>query len=141
MQQLGVSSNAPKTTSRIRELLWPDVSDLVAVETAARNGMYVSFFIAGVTVLFAVIGWTPRIAIIDAVLFAAIGIGIRKMSRIAAIAGLILYASEQLFSIAQGRIGANIILVVIFTGAFLSAVRAAWAYPRLRVHENAAEEF
>ncbi len=141
MQQLGISPNAPKTTSRVRELLWPDVSDLVAAETAARNGMYASFFVAGVTAAFVLFNWTGRPALIDAVLFAAIGIGIRKMSRIAAVAGLVLYVSEQLMSIAQGRVGANIIMAVIFTGVFLSAVRAAFKYRGMRMHEKVAEEF
>jgi hypothetical protein len=141
MQQLGLSPNAPKTTSRVRELLWPDVSDLVAAETAARNGMYASFFVVGVTALFALLNVTNRAALIDAALFVAIGIGIRKMSRIAAVAGLILYVSEQLMSIAQGRIGANIIMAVIFTGVFLSAVRAAFKYRGLRTNEKVAEEF
>jgi hypothetical protein len=141
MQRLGLSPNAPKTTSRVRELLWPDVSDLVAAETSARNGMYARFFVAGITALFALLNVTHRAAPINAVLFAAIGIGIRKMSRIAAVAGLVLYVSEQLMSMAQGRIGANIIMVVIFTGVFLSAVPAAFKYRGMRTHEKVVEEF
>jgi hypothetical protein len=75
MQQLGLSPNSPKTTSRIRELLWPDVSDAVAAETAAQNGTYASFFIAGMTALFAALGLVPKVSLIDSLLFAVLGVG------------------------------------------------------------------
>ena len=132
MQQLGLSPNAPKTPSRLRELLWPDVSDTVAAETAARNGMYASFFIAAVTTLFSLLGLAAPSAVLDAVLFVIIGIGIRKMSRIAAVAGLVLYLAEQGYAISRGRTGFNLVMLVIITAIFISSVRAAWSFRRFR---------
>lgn len=132
MQQLGLSPNAPKTQSRLRELLWPDVSDEVSAETAARNGMYAAFAVATVTALLALVQWIPRASLVDGVLFLCIGFGIRKMSRTAAVAGLVLYVVEQGYAFFQGRGGWNVVLLVILTALFLSAARATFSYHRLK---------
>jgi hypothetical protein len=131
MQQLGLSPNPPKTTSRIRELLWPDVSDAVAAETAARNGMYAGFFIAGMTALFAVLGLVPKVSLIDSVLFAVLGVGIRRMWRIAAVAAPSLYLIEQVYGFTHGRATFNAILPIIITAVFISSARAAFSSHKL----------
>ncbi|MEW5978336.1 MAG: hypothetical protein AB1898_21275 [Acidobacteriota bacterium] len=132
MQQLGISSNAPQSKSRIRELLWPDVDNEVAIKTVTHNVMWVSFVIAGVTTLVALFGLVPTATIIDAVLFVAIGFGIRRKSRIAAVLGLVLYLGGQLTLLAQGRGGYNVILLIIFSALFLSAIRATFSFHRLK---------
>jgi hypothetical protein len=137
MQQLGISPNAPKSNSRFRELLWPDVSDLIAAETAARNGMYASFFVAGATALLALFSILPRASLIDGVLFLAVGFGIRQMWRAAAIAGLVLYLLEQGFAISHGMLGSGTLVAIIVTAIFIGAVRATWAYPKLKLQEAA----
>ena len=135
MQQLGLSPTNPKSTSRLRELLWPDISDTVAAKTAARNGMYASFFVAGATILAAVFGYVPRNAVFDAVLFFIIGMGIRWMSRFAAAAGLVLYLLEQLSAMAKGRVFVNFVMLVILTALFVNSVRATWLFRRLGERE------
>jgi len=129
MQQLGLSPNSPKTTSRIRELLWPDVSDAVAAETAARNGMYASFFIAGMTALFAALGLVPKVSLIDSLTFAVLGGGIRRIWRIAAVAAPLLYLIEQVYGFTHGRATFNVILPIIVAAVFISSARAAFSSP------------
>ncbi len=126
MQQLGISPNAPKSQSRLKELFWPEISDEVAAETAARNGTYAGLFIAGVSALFAAIGVIERGALIDAVIFVLIGFGIKRMSRTAAIIGLVLYLSEQFYALVHGRGGWNVIVMAIIAALYVGAIRAAF---------------
>ena len=90
MQTLGLSDSTPKTSSRIKELFWPKIDDDVAAVTAARNAMYASFVIAASTT-FAVLTSQNNLAWIDVALYAMVGIGVRQLSRTAALTGFILY--------------------------------------------------
>jgi hypothetical protein len=90
MQTLGLSPSTPKPSNRLRELLWPVINDDVSALTAARNGMYVCFFVAVVTAVVAL--FTNPVGLLDAALFLMVGIGIRQLSRVAALTGLLLYA-------------------------------------------------
>jgi hypothetical protein len=101
--------------------------------------MSTSFAVATIVVVFVLFNRAPRVALIEAVPFVAIGFGIRKMSRIAAVAGLVLYVVYQLMVMAQGRVGDGI-FTVIFIGMFLRGIRATFAYRGLRTNEKAAEE-
>jgi hypothetical protein len=132
MEKLGLDPNTPKPTSRLRELLWPDVSEIVAAQTVARNGMYAGFLISGLTSLFAVTGVTPRLSLFDGLLFLAIAIGIRRMSRVAAVLGLVLYLIEQGDAIVHGRGTYNVVLLVLVSAIFLASVRATFSFHRLR---------
>jgi hypothetical protein len=139
MQQLNISPSTPKTSSRWRDLLWPDISDTVAAKTAARNGMYLSLLIAAMTTFFVLFGSAARGAMMDAVLFVFIGFGIRRMSRFAAVGGLVLYLIEQLFAITRGKWGLNVltnfVILVAFTALFTASARAAWSFRRLKERE------
>lgn len=118
MQQLGISSNAPKSKSRFRELLWPDVDNEASINTVTYHGMWLSFVIAGVTSLVALFGIFPFASLMDAFLFVAVGYGIRRKLRMAAILGLVLYVSGQLTLLAQGRGGYNVLILIIFSSLF-----------------------
>src|SRR3989442_8607791 len=90
MQQLGLAYT-PKTQSRLRELLWPDVDNPVAIKTVCHTGMWVSFVVGGLTALFTIIGGHFLGGFVPGAIFVSIGIGIRKYSRISAILGALLY--------------------------------------------------
>ena len=132
MQQLGLSSNTPQSHSRIRELLWPDVHRESDLKSVADRRMWVSFLIAGVTTFFAIFQWVPVSAILDAAIFVAVGFGIRKLSRTAAVVGLVLYSAGQLYMIFKGKGGYNLVLLIIFSAVFLSCVRATFAFHRMK---------
>src|SRR5438552_15194804 len=59
MQQLGLAYT-PKTQSRLRELVWPDVDNPVAIKTVCHTGMWVSFVGGGCTALLAISGGDLR---------------------------------------------------------------------------------
>ncbi len=134
MQTLGLSPSTPKPTSRLRELLWPDVSDEVGARTAAHLAMWASYIIAAVSALFTLLGAAPLAALVDAALFALIGFGIRRMSRTAAVAGLLLYVLEQVQGLIERGSGFGVIGLVV-TFLFVSSVRGTFGFQRQRKRE------
>lgn len=125
MQTLGIS----------RELLWPDVSDEVGARTAAHFAMWASFIVAAMSVFFVLIARLPKAAFIDAALFLAVGIGIRKMSRFAAVSGLVLYVSGKIYGLAADASGVGwrlhaFVIPIIITFLFISSVRGTFGYQR-----------
>ena len=138
MQQLGLSSTVPpKNTSRIRELLWPSIATLPGVNSALDVARWACFIIAGFTAVVALIGLVSAsdliqvfiliFALIEAFIFAVIGIGIGRKSRVFALLGLVFYLGENLIAFASGPIGLPII-PIIFAFLLANGVRAAFAY-------------
>ena len=122
MEILGLSDSTPKPTSRLRELFWPQIDDDVAAVSAARNAMYASFVIAVGTALAAFSGnystW------IDVALYLMIGIGVRQLSRAAALIGFILYGLSWLL-VPSAMLSPAIVIRLILTALLLNGVRAA----------------
>ncbi|HLW77354.1 MAG TPA: signal peptidase I, partial [Bryobacteraceae bacterium] len=127
MQTLGLSDSTPKPTSRIRELFWPKIDSDVAAVTAARNAMYASFAIAAFSALdlVRVSGFLAVSVWISVVLYAMIGIGVRQLSRTAALTGFILYGLSWLLLPALALFSFWTMLRVIATVLLLNGVRAA----------------
>jgi len=68
---------------------------------------------------------------IEVILFAAIGIGIYKLSRIAAVAGLVIYMTEKIFVLVQGgSLFSGGFYLLIFVYAFINGIRGTFAYQR-----------
>jgi hypothetical protein len=118
---------------------WPDVSDLDGAKDAARYGMWCAFLVAGSTALFALLsffgirlmGITPA-ALLDAALFGAIGFGLSRYSRFAAVAGFLLFLLEKIYAlVTTGSIlGVGVLGVIILFG-LLNGIRGAFAYQKL----------
>lgn len=102
---------------------WPPVDSLNAAKEAAKQGAIAAAIVAVITAIAAILslfGWeiTSLWALVDAGLFALIAFGIYKMSRLAAVFGLLLYLWGQLSQIlATGK--TNFILVILFTLYFI----------------------
>ena len=131
MQTLGLSPSTPKPSNRLRELLWPVINDDVSALTAARNGMYVCFFVAVVTAVVAL--FTNPVGLLDAALFLMVGIGIRQLSRVAALTGLLLYAGYCVFFMLAGRDN-NFYWGLLLVGGYAIGLafvpRALWSLAR-----------
>jgi len=118
---------------------WPDVSDLDGAKDATRFGMWCALLIASVTALFAVLslfgiklmGITPA-ALLDAALFGAISFGLSRYSRLAAVAGFLLFLVEKIYAfVTTGSIlGVGVLGVIILLGLF-NGIRGAFAYQKL----------
>lgn len=71
-------------------VLWPNISDEKTALEAAKQGWVASIFIAAFTILSIIVGWTSVMSVVDVVLISLIGFGCFKMSRVAAIFGIII---------------------------------------------------
>lgn len=118
---------------------WPDVSDVEGAKDAMKVGMWCAILVAAFTTIFAVLAFvgirlmgSSPLALIDALLFAGVAYGISKYSRVAAIAGFVLFLIEKIAAlISTGSIlGVGVMGVVILIG-FLNGMRGALAYHKL----------
>ncbi len=118
--------------------LWPAVGDEQAAVLAARQGFHAAVCCSIVTAVFAVLGgfgfqilgldlWS----LIDAGLIALLAVGIRRMSRTAAVVALLYYVAGRIDLWAEYGFQ-NPIIAGIFVLMFLSAVRGTFAYHRLK---------
>lgn len=140
-----MQNNLP-ANQKTKNWFWPPVDSLDAAKEAAKQGAIAAAIVAGITALFAIlslfgVALTSIWALVDAGLFALIAFGIYKMSRIAAVIGILLYLWGQLSQIlATGK--TNFILVFLFTLYFIHAIRGTFAYHKLKKQqpERAVEE-
>jgi hypothetical protein len=119
---------------------WPDVSDLQKAQKATRYGFWVAVIVATVTAISASLALYLHTSIlgvdatglVDVVLFAAIAFGIDRKSRVAAVAGLVLYVTESAYMLAAGsRSSSSLVLTAIFTLYLVHGVRGTFAYRKL----------
>ena len=122
---------------RIRRWIWPSLCDLRTARDAARLGTWA----AGAVALIAALSATANLltttpyqvdawAYLDALQFVAIAFAIHKMSRTAAIGGLLIYLLQRVATwIAVGP--GNVILAAAIILAFVSSVRGTFVYHRL----------
>lgn len=126
--------------------LLPRIESLSDAQEVGRQGTWTACFVAGMTALFALVsmfaplplgfpvsGWS----LIDAVIMGIIAWGIHRLSRIAALAGLIYYIIGQvyMFSASAGKYKVSFITILI-TLAFVNSVRGTFAYHRLQKTEH-----
>ncbi len=133
-------TGGPKKQSRFRQGLWPEISDVDSAKKAAHLGASASFWVAGLTAVFAVLGIFKVVklldgwGLVDAAAFAVIGFFIMKrMSRGAAVAGLVFYIFERVYATATKGASAGLGgVALVFTLYFINGVRGTFAYRRFR---------
>jgi len=124
-----------------RRACWPPIWNPKSAREAAIQGVWAAGAVAVVTAAFAalsafgirIFGARPS-AFVDAAIFAVIAIGIYKMSRAAALIGLLLHIFERGWAWAtRGITGvASLPVAIILTLAFLNSVRGTFAYGKWR---------
>lgn len=85
-------------------ILWPEIVDGGSAAKAAQYGFVASAWLSFVTLVYALLdrlgilrsGLSPASLVVDAALFALIGYGILRMSRFAAVSGLLIYVTETM---------------------------------------------
>ena len=127
--------------ANIKNILWPPVDTEEEAKKASRTAAGFCFFIAVVTGGLAFLQSNKMIeelipgldasAYVDAGLFALIGILLLRYSRIAALAGLLLYTGEQIYIMKTMGFRLNIMMVFIFC-SLIAAVRGTFAYHSLK---------
>jgi hypothetical protein len=129
---------ATKRESRFR-IFWPEVDDLYGAQEAITLGQLACFLTAGITAVFAIVGWVPRLSLVDASIFGLLGFGVLRRWRTAAVIAFLLDALNLVYSFSQGA-GVGVLGVFIFVG-MLNGVRGTFAYRQLlRTAPAAARE-
>jgi hypothetical protein len=137
------SAVAPAAAKKRRQNgIWPIITDAASAKFAAKQGMGAAFFCAGSTLLFvflarqgmALIQGIDESALVDAGVFAVLGFLILRMSRVAAVAALVLYIIERivLWTRVSSIGGASIPMMLVIVLCFVSSVRGTFAYQRYR---------
>lgn len=145
--------NQPTEPKAKQNAFWPAIDSIKRAREVAQQGFWAAVVVAVITSIVAIIaiatGGTLGLPVsawsfIDVGIFVAIAIGIRRMSRIAAVLGLVVYVGNQLYiwSVTGPRT-TGMIVVVFLTLAFIHGVRGTFAYHSYRkqgIEETLAED-
>ena len=122
--------------------MWPPTTTTASARFAVTQAFWAATVCAaGVALLVTLNQLTPDAgsrfpfrfgALLDAVAFAAVAIGLSRGSRVAAVCGLGLYLVEEALVLRQAR-PFTMVIVLLFTVAFVNGVRGAFALHR---HES-----
>jgi hypothetical protein len=126
---------------------WPTIEDESSAEVATKPAVGASLFFAAVTGLiaaFSIVQHRPVLgfngwSLLDAVLFVVIAWRIKRMSRMWAVLGFLLYLLEVGFNFATNKPGAIGVLTVIFVLTYIGAIRGTFAFHRYRRTADAAQ--
>ena len=122
---------------KLSQKFWPHITDEASARKAAFQGAGAAALISVVTAILAIGGFLgfDLSLLWDATIFAIVAWGIFKMSRFAAVAGLIMYLLEQGYKVAEaGKIG-NLGMLLLFCLAFVNSIRATVFYHRSLKHK------
>jgi len=122
---------------------WPSMETLQIAHNATRHACSFALIVAVVTSILSILAiggvhifehigaWS----LLDAALFGAIAVGLYRHSRVAALAGLVLYVLGQVYMLSEGTVPTYKfwwLVPLCFTLAFFHGVRGAFAYHRLK---------
>ncbi len=125
----------------IAGMFWPQIRDRDSAKSTALGGAVAAGLVASVTALLSLpsylgsrglFGHEPSpMALVDAATFAAIAWGIKRMSRIAACSGLLLFGCERVWGYTQtGRSGGPVAIMLLLW--FIGGVRGTIAFHRFK---------
>ena len=115
-----------QTRSRWRTF-WPDVSDLDGAREAITLGYGACFVLAGLDAVAALFG-NPA-ALVDGIVFAILGVLVRRKSRAAAVIASALMIGNIVIRMAQWPLVG--IVTIILLACLLASVRGTFAYRSL----------
>jgi len=119
--------------SWIDDWVWLKVDNRRRAQNAIEEGFWAAIFVSGMAAVFLLItvlkdpDQLTVEELLSVLVFAFIAFGIRRRSRAAALAALILYVLGRVYAFASGAHG-NLVLPVLITLALLNAVRGTFAY-------------
>ena len=125
-------------SSRAREL-WPSIQDHESALRVSRRGFVGAIFQAGSALMFAWMarktsyaGFSISTFLIAAVIFGVIAIGIWRLSRVAAVLGLVLFVPDAIWMSLDVRgvtdLVKALVLILFLTLLFANGVRGTFAY-------------
>lgn len=134
--------NNDRSSKKKQNIFWPEIDSKETAREVANQGFWAAIVVAVVTTIVILITMAagtlediPPIdawAFIDVGIFVAIALGIRKMSRIAAVSGLVVYLIERIYALSYTGGGGGLFIAIALILAFINGVRGTFAYHRLR---------
>ena len=123
---------------------WGKLDSVEAAVDAAKAGAAGAFMVAAVTAAlaiasifgFSVIPGVGALSLIDAAIFAGLGFGISRNSRVCAVLALAFYLLEQWMMVSNVSTF-NGVMFVLFVVFFINGIRGTFAYHRLKHHPAA----
>jgi cbb3-type cytochrome oxidase subunit 3 len=141
---VSVKRNEPTKRATNRSYwFWPSMQTLQSAHKATRTAFWFALVVAVATAIFSILaigGVQTSIlsspwSLVDAALFGAIAIGLYRYSRVAAVAGLVLYVLNQVwkYMLSEEAFPTHWwVMSLAFTLVFLGGVRGAFSYHRLK---------
>jgi hypothetical protein len=122
MQILGLSDSTPRSESRLRALFWPSIRNDGDFDYITRQGFWICFIIAAITLILSAFSASPLSGLFEAAFFFLAGIGVRERSRVAGITAFAGYLLSGL--VLQRYTGQGFgILRIVFLALLLANVR------------------
>lgn len=120
---------------------WPTTFDRETAKKTSRQGFWAAVFVSLFT---GVMAWSQpsvfsRVTLFDAFLFAMIAFGIYRMSRTAAVAGLVLYILEQASAWMEHGFK-NPVIAILLVFCFINGIRGTFAYHELAKKKDFSKE-
>lgn len=110
-------------------IFWPYIHDEASAREAAKQGWIAALLIGGTTLLMVTIGSMPTSNLVDVVLICLIGYGCLKMSRTAAIFGLIYTLSNGVYKyVVHSTFG----MMPLFAIFFVNSVRGTFNLHKMK---------
>jgi hypothetical protein len=123
--------------------LFPPVTTLAEAKKTSRQGYWAALIVAGMTTALTIAAISTGGSVldlpidawsfIDVGIFVAVAVGIYRHSRIAAVAGLVVYLLGQVYLwTTMGPQGGGWLVGILITLSFINGIRGTFAYHRLR---------
>ncbi len=123
------------TKKRINNFWWPEITDLKTARHVAYYGLWATLLNVGITSLFIVLEFFGVKLLdigfqgfVDIIIFSVIAVGIYKLNKYAAIAGLLFYLFEISFSILFSGNFSIGWMTIIFVFLYINSIRGTFAY-------------
>jgi hypothetical protein len=129
MQTLGITDSTPRTESRSRALFWPTIRNEVDFDYITRQGFWVCFGVAAMSLVVQVFTGAPPIAYIESAFFFLAAIGVRERSVVAASLAFVAYLLDLL--VVEVYTGGGLgVLRIVGLALLLANIRGSWLSSR-----------
>ena len=131
--------------NQVQSWFWPQITDSESARSAARGARTAAILCAGFTLISPLVvmpgakfSQSPGLTVlslVDVFLFGILAWGIHRLSRTAAVLGLLLYVAERLMA---GNFAKGIYLTIVITFWFISGIRGTFAYHQYKMNGDPA---
>ena len=115
-----------------QRIFWNALEDLADAQDAARHGYFACLFICISTLLIMMLDRSLLGGLLDIVFYGMAGLGIRQLSRLAAVAAFLFFLVERAVALMAGHLGFFGVAGLLIAAILLNAVRAVYAARELR---------